>query len=199
MRARAIQRRLHSALTSDGAVVGLLGAGFVVLTLAAQHPDRNFTRPRQHDTFNLLPNWQFFAPNPSQHDLWVIYRTLDDQGRTSPWHDVDLVPPRHFKHLVWFADRRAGKAIIDVAQETLTLVELGQETLEKSNGFELLDRFVRRRVLKDQGVSRIQGYQFAVSRMAGYDESEPPEILYSSSYRELRPEVDTSAQDPAQP
>ena len=146
-------------------------------------------------TLNTLPIWTFFAPNPGRHDYWVVYRTLDATERTSPWRDIELFAPRRFHQLLWFRDRRIGKAVFDLAQETLLIQRYGQEKLEQSSGFELLDNFVRRHILAHQEASTLQGYQFAVTRAAGYDESEPPEILYSSSYRPLHPAAETSARD----
>jgi hypothetical protein len=177
---------LKDACTGPGAVTRLVGAALLVTTLAAQHPHPAFERARAKDLFSLIPNWKFFAPNPATHDYHYLYRTLDEDRRTSDWVELDLIEHRKMSQAFWFASRRSEKAVFDICTAIIKSIAKGEDPTD-SPGFRVLAEFVRRQIRDSPQVSQVRGFQFAVVRAAGHDESEDPEVLYVSTYQAMNP------------
>ncbi|MGX2997511.1 hypothetical protein JNUCC64_25170 [Streptomyces sp. JNUCC 64] len=177
---------LKDAFTGPGAVTRVAGAAALVATLLAQHPHSAFERLRERDVFSLLPNWKFFAPNPATHDYHYLYRTLDDDRRTSAWIELDLIVPRAPIQAVWFATRRTEKAVFDICTAILRRVSIGEDPTGMSS-YRVLSEFIRKQIRETTGVSGVRGFQFSVVRAAGHDDSEDPEVLFVSAYQEMTP------------
>ncbi|MEU3554365.1 hypothetical protein [Streptomyces fragilis] len=178
---------VKDAFTGPGAVTRFAGAALLVTTLAAQHPHTAFEIAREKDVFSLVPNWKFFAPNPATHDYHYLYRTLDEDRRTSPWIELDLIKNRKMSQAFWFSSRRREKAVFDICSAILKSVAKGDDPVG-SPPFRVLAEFIRKQIRDTPDVSRVRGFQFSVVRAAGHDESEDPEVLYVSTYQAMNPE-----------
>ncbi|MER6914400.1 hypothetical protein ABT354_22245 [Streptomyces sp. NPDC000594] len=181
---------LRDAVRGPGAGWRIAAAAALTVTVAAQHPGDLFGRIREKDPLALIPNWRFFAPNPSVHDSEFCYRTLSEQGETSPWTALSLVPERTLRHMVWFPDRRVGKAVFDVGSDIVRVIAQGFPAAERLPSYRLLVGFLRRRIHEAGGGTtgdRVKGFQFAYARTAGYDTSEEAEWLFISPYIPMDP------------
>ncbi|MFE2945151.1 hypothetical protein ACFXKG_39910 [Streptomyces sp. NPDC059255] len=156
----------------------------LLATVAAQHPHPAFDRSRARDLFSLIPNWKFFAPNPAVHDFHYVYRTLEPGGGTSDWREIELIEPRRMSQAFWFATRRSEKAVFDICTAILQMaVKGGPGDVQNSSSYEVLVQFIRKTILDTPGTGAgVQGFQFAVVRAAGHDETEDPETLFVSPY-----------------
>ncbi|MGA5318238.1 hypothetical protein ACPCTK_29630 [Streptomyces pseudogriseolus] len=181
-----ITAHLREALTGPGAVTRLAGAALLVTTLAAQHPNPAFERAREKDLFSLVPNWKFFAPNPATHDYHYLYRTLDENRTTSPWIELDLIQTRKMSQAFWFSSRRTEKAVFDICTAIIKNIAKGSDPTG-TPPFRVLSEFIRRQIRDAPNVTDVRGFQFAVVRAAGHDESEDPEVLYVSTYQAMNP------------
>lgn len=177
---------LKEALTGPGAVTRLAGAALLVTTLAAQHPNPAFERAREKDLFSLVPNWKFFAPNPATHDYHYLYRTLDESHETSPWIELDLIQNRRMIQAFWFSSRRTEKAVFDICTAIIKNIAKGSDPTG-TPPFRVLSEFIRRQIREAPNVADVRGFQFAVVRAAGHDDSEDPEVLYVSTYQAMTP------------
>lgn len=148
-------------------------------TIASQHPHTAFNRLQRKDTLSLLPSWRFFAPTPGMHDYHLLYRTLRQDGKTSPWQEVDTATRRRFRQIIWFPSRREGKAVHDVCSEILGYADKGIEFVASLPAYRLLLGYIEKHVMSDGGES-VKGFQFTLARSAGYDPAEEPEILLIS-------------------
>jgi len=73
-------------------------------------------RYRRWDVLGLVPVWTFFAPNPATGDFHVVYRDELGSGECTLWADAGDGPsPRGLRASVWNPDRRATKALFDIA------------------------------------------------------------------------------------
>ncbi|MGW3294120.1 hypothetical protein ACWC9S_09140 [Streptomyces xiamenensis] len=171
---------------ADGAVrvaVGLMLLG----TLASQHPHMSFHRVMRKDRFSsAFPNWRFFAPNPAQHDFEFFYRTLDEAGETSSWQPVDVIQGRHPRQILWFPGRRPEKAVFDVGSEIMMALDKGFDVVTRQPAYRLLSAFFRDRIERSARADTVKGFQFTMVRVAGYDETEEPDIVFVSPYNPLR-------------
>ncbi|MER6294595.1 hypothetical protein ACWDMR_27650 [Streptomyces althioticus] len=182
----SIAAHLKEALTGPGAVTRLAGAALLVTTLAAQHPNPAFERAREKDLFSLVPNWKFFAPNPATHDYHYLYRTLDENRTTSPWIELDLIQNRKMSQAFWFSSRRTEKAVFDICTAIIKNIAKGSDPTG-TPPFRVLSEFIRKQIREAPNVTDVRGFQFAVVRAAGHDESEDPEVLYVSTYQAMDP------------
>jgi hypothetical protein len=73
-------------------------------------------RYRRWDVLGLIPVWTFFAPNPATGDFYVVYRDELRSGTRTIWTET-AVPPgrRRLLASIWNPDRRATKALFDIA------------------------------------------------------------------------------------
>nr|WP_155073459.1 hypothetical protein [Streptomyces taklimakanensis] len=164
----------------------MTGAALLVATLAAQHPSPAFERAREKDLFSLVPNWKFFAPNPATHDYHYLYRTLDENRETSPWIELELIQKRRMIQAFWFSSRRTEKAVFDICSAMLKSISKGEDPTG-SPPFRVLAEFIRRQIRETPNVSDVRGFQLAVVRATGHDDSEEPEVLYVSTYLPMKP------------
>lgn len=171
----------RSLVTGPGSTVRIAGAVMLACTVATQHPNPAFNRLQRKDTLSLLPNWRFFAPTPATHDHHLLYRTLDPDGRSSAWRDIDVIAGRKFSQIFWFATRRQEKGVFDVCSEILRSLDKGFQFVVTIPAYRILLRYVEQRVRTD-GAGDAKGFQFTLVRDAGYDLSEEPTVLFVSPY-----------------
>lgn len=174
--------------SGEGAPWRIAGAAALLLTLAGQHPHRDFSRVRTKDYLSLLPNWRFFAPNPATFDYHFLYRTVDADGSASTWHDVSGIVDRKPMHLFWFPTRRADKGVFDACHEILPCLDQGFSVASRTPGYRLIIEHVRTRITS-QGTPAgdVRGFQFALTSGAGYDTGHKPRLMFLSPYVPLDP------------
>ncbi|MDL5206016.1 hypothetical protein [Streptomyces sp. ALI-76-A] len=175
---------LKDAFTGPGATARIAGAAMLVGTLAVQHPNPTFNRLQLKDTFSVLPNWRFFAPEPATHDYHFFYRTLNTAGETSPWQAVDVIAGRRFRQIAWFPSRRSEKAVFDICSEILGLIDKGFPTVVRTPGYQVIVSHLRHRIARE---APAKGFQFALARATGYDTSTAPEMIFVSPYTPMEP------------
>ncbi len=162
-------------------------AAWLVLTAASQHPDRNFDRMREVDpTRTLIPDWRFFAPNPAQHDVHVLYRVVLPGGQTTQWALSSELARRSWSNFAWLPDRRRDKGLFDICVGLGRIIQNGGAGLTESAPYQLLRNFVAQAVGRSYaGQPTPLGFQFAIVRHTGYDEEPDLEYLMVSPYVEL--------------
>ncbi|MET2718251.1 hypothetical protein [Streptomyces harbinensis] len=183
--APAVLTALRAAFTGPGAPARITAGLLLLGTLAAQHPNLSFHRVPRKDRLNAaFPNWRFFAPHPAQHDFEICYRTLNEAGETSPWQPVEVIQGRRPGQIVWFPGRRPEKAVFDVGSEILQSLDKGFGVVTRQPAYRLLSAHLARHIA-ERGAGDVKGFQFTMVRVAGYDESEEPEIVFVSPYNPL--------------
>jgi hypothetical protein len=157
-------------------------AGWLVVTLLSQHPNRVFDRLRSLDPIGMMiPNWRFFAPFPARHDYHVLYRTLSVSGEQSEWKQASSITPRAWSHAAWFPKRREEKGIFDLCVSLDSAERLDDP--EQSPAYCLLRDFVARRIREEDPVrTQLSGFQFLLVQYSGYDDSESPEYIFASPF-----------------
>lgn len=98
-------------------LVGLLLGGWLVASVVNQFSTDWFRRVARWDVLGLLPRWTFFAPNPADEDVHVIYRDLADAER-QVWGSgrvLSKAPAPAWRRWLWNPGRYERKAIIDLA------------------------------------------------------------------------------------
>lgn len=169
---------------ADGVVL-LAAAALLVGTMCSQHPHPSFNRVRRMDPLStLFPNWCFFAPTPAQHDFQFYYRTLSEAEETSEWIPLEVIAGRRLRQIAWYPERRAEKAIFDLGTEVLRHLDKGFGPAGTLPSYRLLCSHLGD-VIAASGGAPAKGFQFSLTRNAGYDTSEEPEVLFVSPYTPL--------------
>lgn len=171
--------------TGPGATIRVVGAALLISTIAAQHPIPLFRRFKSADPFSLLPNWRFFAPNPSMHDMHLIYRTLDSGNDTSEWRSIDVLSERKFRQIAWFPTRRLSKSVFDLSSDILQVIHKGFGYIIQIPAYRVLIEYLRAHI-RDGTEVDVVGFQFALARSTGYDRSYDPEIIFTSPYTSMQ-------------
>ncbi|MFE7130929.1 hypothetical protein ACFVIM_08725 [Streptomyces sp. NPDC057638] len=182
-----LARLLKDAVRGPGAGWRIAGASALTLTVAAQIPGELLGRARRRDLLATIPNWRFFAPDPSVHDYELVYRTLSHQGETSGWKQVPLVRNRRAHQMLWYPERRAGKAVFDMGTEVLRVIDQGFATVRDQPSYRALTNFLRREIRQTENHEAVKGFQFALVRSAGYDLDERAEWQFISPYTSIAP------------
>jgi hypothetical protein len=160
-------------------------AGWFVLTLLTQHPQRSFDRLRSLDPIGLtIPNWRFFAPEPATQDFHLMYRTRGADGQVSPWHEASSIVRRRLVHAFWFPGRRREKAFFDVGIDLIALNSLEVEQMQQASSYRLVANYIRHAVERRERAGDLEpgsdAFQFMVVLYSGYDESGDPEYRFVS-------------------
>ena len=71
---------------------------------------------RDHDIFELIPEWKFFAPIPGRGDFHLLYRDIYTDGLTD-WTEIAVGGERRWWNFLWHPRRRERKAVFDIARE----------------------------------------------------------------------------------
>jgi hypothetical protein len=193
------ENRLRQALTAgsltEAAVIAALAVWFGV-TLVSQHPNRMFDRLRTLDRFGIvIPNWRFFAPEPAQHDMHVVYRVLTADGGQTAWSEGNSIRERSWVQAVWFPERRRDKAVFDISAELLPLLGAPGADVTAMPAYRVLREFIEAAVRREHAEAPLpKGFQFALVRGGGYDEAGDPEYLLFSPFHPLK----DAAQDEGQ-
>ncbi len=67
---------------------------------------------RKYDLFNLVPVWNFFAPNPVRKDLYLCYKVVTDSGHETDWRRVRTVHGRPLLlSALWNPGKRTRKVL----------------------------------------------------------------------------------------
>jgi hypothetical protein len=168
------------------AIAGL--SGWLVTTIASQHPHRAFDRFRDFDPIGLLvPNWRFFAPEPAMHDFHLLHRVLEPDGEATSWEETIRIPARVWRHAAWHPERRRDKAMFDVCNELVTLLAVPSLDVTATAAYRLLRDHVEVVVRAQRhGRPLPQGFQFLIVRHTGHDDAPEPDYLLASAFEPLR-------------
>lgn len=191
--ARGTRSGLSSAFTGPGGLTRAAGAALLLGTLSAQHPNPLFNKAQKMDIFSaMFPNWRFFAPTPAQHDYHILYRTLNQEGETSPWRMVEVIVGRKLPQMFWFPGRRPEKAVFDIVTELITQLDKGFSGMMKLPSYRMLCAYLRHRIREDGNAEGVKGFQFTLVRATGYEESDP-EVVFVSPYTPMKSPGETDA------
>ena len=123
-------------------IVGIL-AGWIAVTVIAQHPQHEFDRLRRIPVFRLiLPDWRFFVPNPPDHDLVPIFRRIVD-GEPGKWSRIRPPHERRLLDGLWFPGARREHGLVDASRELSLLGPVTQSKLDSCVPFVVLREAVR--------------------------------------------------------
>ncbi|WP_063772705.1 hypothetical protein [Streptomyces sp. CT34] len=168
-------------VTGPGGTTRIVGSALVAATILTQHYSPDFMRLQNKDTLSFLPNWRFFAPRPATHDHCLVYRVLSRDGETTPWKSISTIPERKVIHILWYANRRSEKSVFDTINEILHFMSQGFSFVTQLPGYRMLSSYIMKRYVLEKH-SDAQGFQFAVIRSPGYDETAEPSIMFVSPY-----------------
>jgi hypothetical protein len=87
-----------------------------LLSVLNQFSKSRFPRLRQADPLQLLPLWNFFAPNPGVHDYYLLYRDRGEGGELGAWHLVQPTRSRRWTSCLWNPDKVKNKVLSDLVQ-----------------------------------------------------------------------------------
>jgi hypothetical protein len=160
---------------------GLVVAWFIV-TVLAHIPPFQFWINRV-DGCNLIPHWNFFAPNPGDKDYFLVARARCHDGRITEWQNVPLYGSRPKYAWLWHPQKRAAKIFNDTVQSIrfLRRVEgVPDSGLPFSLPYLLLLKTASRVVPAAQDAAEIQ---FAIIESIGHDERALSCAFLSSFHR----------------
>jgi hypothetical protein len=87
---------------------------------------------RKWDVFALVPQWNFFAPRPAQHDYVLLYRDQLKDGTMTDWAQVATIPPRPIWSMIWNPRKRDNKALFDIATDLAAHIRRSVAAVELS-------------------------------------------------------------------
>jgi hypothetical protein len=171
------------------AVVIAVFCVWLALTLLNQHrrTRRLANRVLRYDICGLVPIWTFFAPNPGDTDLHLLFRDRDREGRVTGWREVRLVGRRRATD-VWNPKRRINKAIVDLVYD-LTRPDRGQPAIgagprkvSKQRVLSFPYLLILNYVTSLQGDFGAIERQFVIAKTAGMRSRAEPDVLLVSPF-----------------
>lgn len=164
-----------------GFVSSLLGA-WVALTMLKQITKQSAFVNRV-DPFNtFVPVFRFFGPTPGMTDTHLLVRAKLSNGTLGPWREIEAGSgDRRWRHVLWAPERRASKALVDIARTLGRRRHLKDSDLKISLPYRALVK-VALGVDHDPGSVAAQ---FALGRSAGFDPTEEPTMTFISEFHDL--------------
>lgn len=87
---------------------------------------------RKWDVLALVPQWNFFAPRPAQHDYVLLYRDQLEDGSITDWTQVSVIAPRRIWSIIWNPRKRDNKALFDTVTDLAAHLRQSVAALEVS-------------------------------------------------------------------
>ncbi len=175
----------------SGFVAAVLGIWIILTLLNQERRTRRFIKHIiAYDIFGLIPIWTFFAPNPGDRDVHLLFRDRCEDGRITSWREVHLAGRRRITDL-WNPRRRINKAIVDVVYD-LTRPDRppsGSESRSRKIGgnrvltfpYLLILNYISRLPAQFDALER----QFAIAKTQGITSRSHPEVLLVSPFHGL--------------
>ena len=150
----------------------------MALSFLVYHPRLNEII-RVFDVLSLVPEWQFFAPNPGRYDYHLLFRDVFADGSMSDWSEIPVINYRHWWHFIWNPGKRRPKALFDALSEFGKRVEANDTLLTASIPYLTILNYVSslERSIPAKSV------QFLVMYSQAY--CSPPEVLILSNVHGL--------------
>lgn len=162
----------------------ILGIWFIA-TIAKQLNWRWCARLVSGRIFDLLPAWNFFAPNPGQADIRLVYRDRSESEFCTGWEEICLQAVENRWRFLWNPARLRLKALIDLGVLLCQLQEAEKDNpdmiLFTSPYLALLDRAMAETRLDPSSRSR----QFAILASRGASAPRSLERLFVSRWHDL--------------
>lgn len=99
-------------------LLGLVFLLWIILTVIFSMFSGKFKIVSKIGVFGyLIPQWNFFAPNPGTSDFYLLYRTQTESGVLSHWKNLNEISERKWYSTFWNPDKIRKKAILDYAIE----------------------------------------------------------------------------------
>jgi hypothetical protein len=138
---------------------------------------------RVRDIWGLLPEWRFFAPNPIEADLRLLYRDFASADARGVWTEPPVLHGRRWWHFLWNPEKRINKSLFDAMNEVQTLA-LASDARVFSPSYLLLLNVVSniRRTWPARQV------QFAVAMVYGKACAGDPAVVFVSQRHDLEVE-----------
>ncbi|GAA2248755.1 MULTISPECIES: hypothetical protein [Kitasatospora] len=132
----------------------------------------------------IVPNYRFFGPTPSMHDLHILVRDKLSGGRVGRWRELDVAQERRPVHTLWAPHRRVEKGLLDAAREMAVIRRRNAETRQwrTTIAYLALLNIATFGVPHDSDARQTQ---FAIARAAAYEQGVEPEILFVSAFHDL--------------
>jgi hypothetical protein len=136
---------------------------------------------RTWDLFALIPQWNFFAPRPAQHDFLLLYRDRLQDGSITDWTQVASIAPRKMWTVIWNPWKRDNKAFFDAVTDLAAHVQNSPSTLELSVPYITILNYI-------SGLPRFgpaSFTQFLLMRSTLGTKATEPELLFLSNLHSL--------------
>ena len=159
--------------------VGLF-CGWLAISIFVYVPSLT-KRIRRWDSFGLVPQWNFFAPNPARHDFHLLFRDQLQDGTMTEWTEVASIAQRPNWGIVWNPRKRRNKALFDAVTDLAMHVKDSLPAIELSIPYLTLLNYV-------SGLPRFAGArftQFLIMRSGSSDQGQKPELFYLSKLHAL--------------
>lgn len=100
-------------LLKDGIITGILG-GFLLLSMFFQMRGKlPFKKIWRFDTYGIMPNYSFFAPNPLTNDFRVVFRLSTPNGNEG-FQEIRLYKFKKWYRFVLNPFKYYNKGLIDL-------------------------------------------------------------------------------------
>ena len=167
-------------------VITFLVAWSIVTVLNQMaHTRRWISMLTNYDICGVIPIWTFFAPNPGNTDVHLLYRDRSPDGDVTPWRDIAL-ERRQSAWEFWNPRRRIGKAVVDVVPDLMTHTTYEpREPVGKRKVLEFPYLLVLNYVCHQPPDFRADMRQFAVARTRGFSTTHDPDIVFLSAFHKL--------------
>jgi hypothetical protein len=135
--------------------------------------------------WGLLPVWNFFAPNPGEVDMRLVYRDRCENQLCTNWEEICLRPLESRWRFLWNPGRLKVKALIDLGLLLCKLEDAEKDNPEiiifSSPYLALLGRVMAEVLICPNGRSR----QFAILSSRGAVPPRTLERLFVSKWHDI--------------
>ncbi|MET3126226.1 hypothetical protein ABID42_001328 [Arcicella rosea] len=102
-------------------------SSWLILTVVFHFPLTGNYKLRVKDPFGIIPDWRFFCPTPIKHNYHILHREFLQNGDTSPWREIQLLPPRSLLDAIWNPGRKSRKSFLDITIELANVASTNKD------------------------------------------------------------------------
>ncbi|MEO0645067.1 MAG: hypothetical protein AAFZ17_02740 [Cyanobacteria bacterium J06650_10] len=133
-----------------------------------------------------MPIWTFFAPNPGDTDVHLLYRDRDSEGNTTMWIEI-MLERRKSNLTFWNPTRRISKGVVDVVPSlTANINYLPKASVNRKKVLQFPYLLLLNYVCHQPFDFRAKMRQFAIARTCGHGTEGEPEVVFLSAFHQLR-------------
>jgi len=136
------------------------------------------------DPFSLIPQWNFFAPNPGMHDFHLLYRDKLKDGSITELKEFPICEARKLINIFWNPNKRESKVLSDIVVN-FTEISIRFPDNDSASIISIPYLIILSQISQSHYTESATHRQVIIVQFEGYKNSKPPDIVFTSAFHSV--------------